>query len=182
MWKFHWIPSTHLWDLTLHIQKSWKITKILRFLARNLVKNEKFYFLKRRASSLEPITQCVKVSSNSVNPSLRSDAPHPKIRKNNQIWWVLSRNLVRNKNFHFPKGQASSLESIAQCVKVSLNSFHPSLRSDAERTKMTKNNKFWPVYDPWSPWTWASQLATHARTLRTSIYIHWPSFVKLGDS
>ena len=62
-----------------------QITKTAPFwgvLAPKQVKNENFHFPKRRASSLVSITQCVNVSLNSLRPSLRSDAPHPKITKN----------------------------------------------------------------------------------------------------
>ena len=74
------------------------------------------------------------VSLNSVHPSLRSDAPHPKITKNGQFLEGLAPNLVKNEISYFLKRRATFLEAITQCVKVSLNSVHPCLSSDAERT------------------------------------------------
>ena len=58
-----------------------------QFFGHNLVKNGNFYSLKKKcASCWEHITQSVKVSLNSVNPSLRSDVPHQKSQKFTNFW------------------------------------------------------------------------------------------------
>jgi len=62
------------------------------------------------------------------------------------FWEFLAPKEVKKENFHFPKRRALSLVSIIHCVKVSLNFLHPSLRSDAPLTKITKNYQILGVF------------------------------------
>ena len=43
-----------------------------------------------------------------------------------------------------------------------------------------KNGQNWPVYPPWWPWPWGTDLATYARKLLLWRCIYWLSFAKIG--